>query len=275
MRNEDLERAIAEAPDDLDALTVYSDWLSEHGEPHGALIALHLRRHAAAVRAPPSIVDLVEEARLTAVVFDALKQLRLPSFGYVARLGFLHELRLGGGGKRAGPVLRTILAHRTAPFLRSLEIEVAPSHGRRWSNQPSKEDRDEKATAASVWEALRELGLPRTVRIATLPVPPGREVADDMRVLARVEELTWPFRSVAILEEHRHALPALRALTLSSLRIDAVNGSRLPVLLEALSRIPELASLPEVTVASPHSALRSDELATLAAQYPNVRVVYV
>ncbi|MFT3700390.1 MAG: TIGR02996 domain-containing protein [Kofleriaceae bacterium] len=37
-----LERAIAEAPEDPAAYSVYADWLEAHGSPHGALIAMQL-----------------------------------------------------------------------------------------------------------------------------------------------------------------------------------------------------------------------------------------
>jgi len=198
-RNEALEEAIARAPDDIAGYAVYGDWLLEQSEPHGALIALHMRRHQGV--ATPTTDELVEEARLVREVFDDLKRLKLPVMSYTVKYGFLESLKIGGGGRRAGEVLRTTLTHRTAPFLRALEVAAAPSPGGRWW-RPSKMDLDQKATINSVWQTIGELGLPATLRAATVPPPLGRDPRSDLTALAHVEELRWPLRALALVIEH-------------------------------------------------------------------------
>jgi uncharacterized protein (TIGR02996 family) len=148
-RDPELEALLREAPDDVERHLVYSDWLQEHGDPLGELIALgvaadrggadaqarferHLRSHedrflgGLARRFPPEVtlrwrcglVRAIEASwNVDASVWRQLLELRI--------CGLLRELKVslrGSHGAALADVLSALVA-RAARSLRVLELE--------------------------------------------------------------------------------------------------------------------------------------------------------
>lgn len=120
-RNEALERAIREHPDDPEARAVYGDWLSSAGHPRGELCALMCE---STVEATARLHDLLSrhERELLGPLAERLGDelwLELGS-GFVERL-WLAPAELSK--ERATVTIETVLAHPSARFLRTLRVE--------------------------------------------------------------------------------------------------------------------------------------------------------
>ncbi|MFV8754876.1 TIGR02996 domain-containing protein [Nannocystaceae bacterium ST9] len=137
--NPELERAIAEDPDDVHAWSVYADWLQGQGEVWGEWLSLNL----ANARAPDpkmaeAIVAMYERER-EALLGPALAELsRQTGFAEVAGLEWRHGCIVGA--RVAAPdydwteptsveVLAALLANPMARCLRSLTIGLSNFEG--------------------------------------------------------------------------------------------------------------------------------------------------
>ncbi len=119
-----LEAAIAEAPDDPTRYAVYGDWLQQQGDPRGELIALHLaRRQTREWRE--------REQRL--ILHPTIRVLPLQQMQW--RWGFIHTLRFethrhdaweAYGASWPTELLAPQLRHPSCQFVRELIIEGDP-----------------------------------------------------------------------------------------------------------------------------------------------------
>ena len=108
-RNRELEAAIREHPDDLDARGVYADWLTTQGDPWGEVIALALGGKLAAARKRHAAIA----ATLT------------PGFSsrcFTWNRGFIMSATLAGSANELCPLLDSLFALRTALVVRSLAL---------------------------------------------------------------------------------------------------------------------------------------------------------
>lgn len=125
-RNEDLERAIANAPDDFSSYVVYADWLLEQGNPRGELIGLQrlnkkresealLQKHAADLLGPLSNFP---EA-ITNVLWH---------------MGFVRACRVATAEDQDGEeALRALSGHPSFTFLRKLTVGILDVEGNDYS----------------------------------------------------------------------------------------------------------------------------------------------
>lgn len=132
----ELEAAIARSPDDPSGYLVYADWLQQHGDPRGSLIALQQAEKAE--EAAQLLADHGE--RFWGPLVDAQDLTKLmPSPALAAptawRWGFLHSLwisnkpdrNLQRGGKPrvdVAALLGDMLEHPSARFLRKLAVGI-------------------------------------------------------------------------------------------------------------------------------------------------------
>ncbi len=124
-RNKKLEAQIARDLDDVDAFRVYGDWLIEHGDPRGELIALQTKKgHAKAA------ASWIEEHREH--LLGDLYELSEETLQVTWRYGFIDSARLAkqqGGAdadeRTTAQQLAALLAHPSATFLRELTFGLA------------------------------------------------------------------------------------------------------------------------------------------------------
>lgn len=159
----ELEAAILADPDARDAYAVYADWLLEHGDPDGELIAVQL-----ALEDAPGDAKLKErERKLLDVKEDQLRRLfyvgvhraiRHP----IWRRGVLHSIEVRGAedGAVTATAYTKLLADPCSRFLR--ELTVRSENVQRGRRTP--------ATSAIV-DAIAASGAPRGLRrLAFYPV---------------------------------------------------------------------------------------------------------
>ncbi len=221
-RNEELEAALREEPDNTDAALVYGDWLQAQGDPRGELIAA---QHALALA--PRRKSLVDEVLRLRAPYDAqLRALveRHDLSGHDAKrgrlqvvwgLGFMRSARLAHdyfatdlGDADLGETLSAFLALPSARLLQELTIGL-------WR------DADGQCEYGDVAEVLARVRPPalRKLHLADFEYPSETEISwtelGDLEplwaVLPRLREL--------VLQGGGAALGAIRAPSLRSFEL--------------------------------------------------------
>jgi uncharacterized protein (TIGR02996 family) len=234
-RNIDLERAIVENPNDLEAYLVYADWLIEHGDPRGELVTAQ----AATERGG------ADERRAAIAVFARHRDYFLGPLGDLLRAdafdwrrGFIHHARLANrflvvaeGQLVEMPladIADALFRHPSARFLIKLTIgDVDPIARSDWWR---------RATRTEVQSVLQRIaaGAPATLR--ELKIDPAARCRLDAACagLPRLTdlEIAGSF-AINVLD-----LPELHTATF---RPDGISGIQLRDL--ALAKVPKLASL--------------------------------
>ena len=118
MRNEALERAIIDRPDDLALRAVYGDWLDAHGDPRGAWCALSTAAETEPTFERRRAALAYFAANTAAVVGNAGAALVASGAWLGWRGGFVDEIRLPIADARLGE----LLAHPAARFVRRIGI---------------------------------------------------------------------------------------------------------------------------------------------------------
>jgi uncharacterized protein (TIGR02996 family) len=156
--NEDLERELAESPDDRATFTAYAAWLTAQGSPRGELAAVQLEREVGASKA----LEAREEELIAAnaALFRGAHATRHSKW----LDDFTTKLTWRGGFWRAvnfsGPraTLAALLAHPSARLLHSLAIAAI--------------DDEEESFDGALEElvgARATLGALRTLRLGNIP----------------------------------------------------------------------------------------------------------
>ena len=191
--NPELEAAIVRDPDDLESYAVYGDWLAEHGDPRGELIATQLAADA---------TNDPELRRAALRVFAKHRDEFLGELGsmiaadaFTWRAGFIQRavitsdrLLIEGGARVAasiGDVVEKLLAHPSARFLLDLVVRT--------------NDRD-------VWS--RAIGSQRDAVARIAAAPP--------RILRRLQlgDATYGYSHLGSLRALWPAIPGLHELVL-------------------------------------------------------------
>jgi len=137
--NPELERAIHDNPDDLDAWAVYGDWLQEQGDPRGELVSLEVL----AARGQDNDASAKRREQLFATHRDAwvgpvlAKALTVDNDEATIeaewKFGFLHSVRMASHWDAEGPtvpeMLRAMLKVESAKFLHKLAFGVTDLEG--------------------------------------------------------------------------------------------------------------------------------------------------
>ncbi len=236
-RNADLERAIVERPDDLEAYLVYADWLIEHADPRGELVTAQ----AATERGG------ADERRAAIGVFARHRDYFLGRLGDLLRAdafdwrrGFIHHARIANvfvvvsEGERVAMALAEIASavfrHPSARFLVKLTIgDVEPLPPDRWPRRPR--------TVEPEVQSMLE-------RIAIDAPPTLRELVIEHALRCRLDLACAGLRNLTDLDVGgRFAintldLPNLHTLTIRPDRLGTMHLHDL-----AGSRVPKLASL--------------------------------
>jgi uncharacterized protein (TIGR02996 family) len=127
--NAELERAIAEEPDNLDSHLVYADWLTEHGDPRGELIVCSAPSASVAARQRAGQI-LVQNERYFAGNFLMLDDSRYDEhLGIAWALGWIESawMRTSWDFAEKHPkfverTLAALLALPSSKFLKALKI---------------------------------------------------------------------------------------------------------------------------------------------------------
>ena len=141
-RNQELELAICEAPDDVSAWQVYADWLQSKGDPWGERLSLGIA-HAAAKGAEKTklkkAIDKLEKEHHETFVGKAFaKLLKAEDFEQVATLewtyGFITGVRVAApefewSGTGGDTILRALVKSPAARFLQSIRIGLIDWQG--------------------------------------------------------------------------------------------------------------------------------------------------
>ncbi|AGC44675.1 WGR domain-containing protein [Myxococcus stipitatus DSM 14675] len=116
--NPELEAAILQDPDAVDAYLVYGDWLQAQGDPRGELIALHHARVEATGFLQRHQKQLLGDALAWALESRSLE--------LDWELGFIRAARVGPRSPlaeaTASKILRELLRHPSGRFLRALSV---------------------------------------------------------------------------------------------------------------------------------------------------------
>ncbi|WNZ64911.1 TIGR02996 domain-containing protein [Myxococcus sp. MxC21-1] len=134
--NPELEAAILEAPDNVDAYLVYGDWLQVQGDPRGELIAL---QHAASLATGTEASDL---KRKVTTLIKKNRPLLLGALAEAAKeqevtvewhLGFIRSARLARKDFHStwdvAEAAYELLTHPSARFIRGLTIGMVDFEG--------------------------------------------------------------------------------------------------------------------------------------------------
>ncbi len=244
---EELERRLRGRPDDLAALEVYADWLSDRGDPRGEFVALMRRREVGGGTNATAVSDDVRrvfEDNREAFVPPALGEWALGSRGWTWANGFVSQLKLNDDQI---PDVGAILRHPSLFLLLHLEVKAV--------SDECHETLVRTLRTAEVLPPLRSLELrwrPTSTRdvtpiVASFPGLESLQLRGDFRweplAHATLAELTihYPGRSEAIDRLRDAKLPALKLLRLSG--FDGVSdGPALSALLQSDS-LPELEEL--------------------------------
>lgn len=130
---EALEAKLLEDPDDVATYLVYADWLQQHGDPRGELIALH---HAGKTDEAAAHVERHADRLLGPLARYArtLDGSNAPAFGW--HLGFIRSARLSfdsnvaaedgddDGERSIEDALEQLLAHPSGALLRELVVPI-------------------------------------------------------------------------------------------------------------------------------------------------------
>ncbi len=141
-RNRELELAIAAAPDDPQAWSVYADWLQGQGDPWGERLSLGIA-HASAKAAEKAklkkAIDKLEEAQRETLFGKGLaKLMKADDFDEVAKLdwqyGFIVGIRTAApefewDGTGADTILRAVVKSPAARLLRSVRLGLIDFDG--------------------------------------------------------------------------------------------------------------------------------------------------
>lgn len=161
--NPALEAAIARDPDDLDAYAVYGDWLAEHGDPRGELIATQLAAASGDAEMKRAALRVFAKYRET---FVGKLGSMIAADAFTWRAGFIERavlsfdrLLIEGGARVASSlaeVVAALLAHPSGRFLRELVIKANDRNA--W-NQWTGSQKDVVAALATRRLDLRRLQL--------------------------------------------------------------------------------------------------------------------
>jgi uncharacterized protein (TIGR02996 family) len=159
-RNEELEAAILENPSDPATWLVYGDWLTEHGDPRGELIAVQAQR----AERPDDPLLAAKELKLitdhAAAWLGDLAPLTNEDFACTWRFGFLASVRFGppveeyatsASDKKFPELYGKLMALDSARFLRELTFG-------------SKDADDWPASWGKEIAAIAEHGVPESLR---------------------------------------------------------------------------------------------------------------
>jgi uncharacterized protein (TIGR02996 family) len=170
MSNPEMEHAILERPDDVDAFLVYGDWLQSQGDARGELIAVQ----AGLLKSP---VDKALKQKEEALIkrharfwIGALAEQKALKHGW--RLGFVDELTMDHNyfeedeDLDAGELLKQLLAAPAGRLLRKLHVKL-------WSGS------DGQADYSDIIDALAEMKPPalRDLFIADFTYPDEVEMS--------------------------------------------------------------------------------------------------
>ncbi len=138
----EFEDALRADPDDLEMYLVYADWLSEHGDDWGQLIAVQHAQHVlprfgqSARRDELSRADAALQFQLASHLWGALGETvdneHTQRYAYERidatwRCGFLHTARIGNAGASTfGELVRALHELPIASVLRELTVDEYP-----------------------------------------------------------------------------------------------------------------------------------------------------
>ncbi|WP_338867032.1 TIGR02996 domain-containing protein [Myxococcus stipitatus] len=128
--NPELEAAILQDPDAVDAYLVYGDWLQSHGDPRGELISLHhawARAHGLEAKSFEQQAHEFLQRHEPRLVGDVLAQaLRNKHLELDWDLGFIRAARVCPDSpaeeETARRIVRELIRHPSARFLRALSV---------------------------------------------------------------------------------------------------------------------------------------------------------
>ncbi|MBZ4415813.1 WGR domain-containing protein [Myxococcus sp. RHSTA-1-4] len=238
--NPELEAAILTNPDNVDAYLVYGDWLQRQGDPRGELIAL---QHAAMQASGDEAANLKKQinkflkshkAALLGDLADAADEEELKVEWH---LGFIRSARVGqkdyDSGRDVAELVKELLAHPSAKFLRGLTIGMAHFD----------DENDYSDVVSGLTEALQELGGSKTLQSLFIG---DFEYPDDT-------EISWSH--IHDISELYKLLPHLRSLRLRGGSVELGNID-----------LPELREFTVETGGLPLSAVKS----IAAAKWPKL-----
>jgi uncharacterized protein (TIGR02996 family) len=152
----DLEDAILADPDSRDAYAVYADWLLQHGDPDGELIAVQL----ALEDVPGDAALLARERELVAAREPQLRRLYHYAVSKeisdpVWRRGLLHAITVEGDAYSNGNAMayEELVRDPVSRFLRKLTVRPATMVGAQRTDEDS-----------AIVDAIAALGVPRALR---------------------------------------------------------------------------------------------------------------
>ncbi len=127
--HDDLEHAIATAPDDRHTYEVYADWLVEHEHPRGELMALQLRDDPALQPAIDAHLAAHAEMLLGPLVGHQRVHDDSDRPAFTWRRGFIHHARLSNFCERGDQptesveeILELLVGHPSGRFLAALDL---------------------------------------------------------------------------------------------------------------------------------------------------------
>ncbi|MFP2927327.1 TIGR02996 domain-containing protein [Pyxidicoccus sp. 3LG] len=207
--NPELETAIFKDLDNVDAWLVYGDWLQRQGDPRGELIALQhggmQARGDEATKLKGQVKDLLEQHKaslLGKVLVEAQEQEELQVEWH---LGFIRSARVGqkehSSTTDVAEVVKALLAHPSARFLRELTIGMAHFEG----------ENNYRDVVDALADSLTALGGSKTLQRLFIG---DFEYPNDT-------EISWSYvNDVSSLYEH---LPNLRSLRLRGALVELGN----------------------------------------------------
>jgi uncharacterized protein (TIGR02996 family) len=236
--NAELEARILSNPDDRDAYAVYGDWLSEHGDPRGELVAVQLKLAEAPT---PELRERETKllAEHAATWLGELASLPAKDFAVTWRFGFLDTARVGPpiDDYKTSTIdfpgtIATLVALPGATFLRELVIT-----GKDYDDYPTSWEDSVAAIAehgvpsglvrlefnrGGFWDiSSTELGdlspaYPKLARLRELVIELGAMElgAIDLPELRKLELVTGGLRRENVASIRTAALPKLESLLL-------------------------------------------------------------
>lgn len=136
--NPELEQAIHDDPNDLDAWAVYGDWLQENDDPRGELVSLEVlaargQDNDASAKRRADLMEVHSAAWLGPVLSKSAEGGDEAILKHEWKFGFLHSVRLGAAWDAEGPTvaeaLRAMLKLESAKFLHKLSFGVTDLEG--------------------------------------------------------------------------------------------------------------------------------------------------